>query len=67
MDFAAATVPHESTGLAPSEVEMGFIPRMHYNWDRRSTAEGQSAMEKLNRKEAQQYANRMHDAWQFAR
>jgi predicted aspartyl protease len=67
MDFAAATAPHESTGLAPSEVEMGFIPRMHYDWNRRNIKEGQSSMEKLNRQEAQQYATRMHDAWQFAR
>jgi hypothetical protein len=67
MDFAAATVPHESTGLAPSEVEMGFVPRMHYDWNRRNTKDGQSSLEKASRKEAQEYASRMHNAWQFAR
>jgi hypothetical protein len=46
---------------------MGFIPCMHYDWNRRNIKKGQSSMEKLNRQEAQKYATRMHNAWQFAR
>jgi hypothetical protein len=67
MDFAAATSPHESTGLAPSEVEMGFIPRTHYDWHNRTKSREQSSLERMNREEARQYAHRMHDAWQFAK
>ena len=32
MDFAQATLPHESTGLTPYELELGFPPRMSYDW-----------------------------------
>jgi hypothetical protein len=68
MDFAAATNPHDSIGLSPAEVEMGFLPKMHYDWDNRTTDFGDaSSVEKQNRLEAQQYAARMHEAWAFAR
>lgn len=31
MDHAQATLPHESTGLSPHEVEMGFPMPFHFN------------------------------------
>lgn len=67
MDFAAASSPHESTGLSPSEVEMGFVPRMHYDWAVQKPMKGQSPLEKLNREEAQRYATRIYNAWTFAK
>lgn len=67
MDFAAASASHKSTGLSPSEVEMGFVPRMHYDWEARKPMKGQSSLEKLNRGEAQRYATRMYEAWNFAK
>ncbi|KAM4067924.1 hypothetical protein HRG_009748 [Hirsutella rhossiliensis] len=43
LDFAHSTHPHESIGLAPAELEMGYLPRMS---------------EQLGRTAAQQFASR---------
>lgn len=51
MEFAAATVLYDSTGLAPAELEMGFLPRMHYDWDARYK-ELITSVQRLNREEA---------------
>jgi hypothetical protein len=40
LDFAHATQPHDSTGLVPAQVELGYLPRMTFDWaarTRRST------------------------------
>ena len=33
MDFAQAILPHESTGLAPYELELSYKPRLHFDWE----------------------------------
>jgi hypothetical protein len=32
MDFAAASMAHESTGVSPFFVERGYEPRMSFDW-----------------------------------
>lgn len=66
MDFAAATLPHETTGLAPTEIEMGFIPRMHFDWDTRTT-QFDNSRERFNKEDAQHWAKRIHEAYTIAR
>ena len=46
MDFAQATLPHESTGLAPFQVEFGYEPRTSFDWNR--PKEKLTAREKLS-------------------
>jgi transposase InsO family protein len=65
MDYAQATLPHDSTGLAPFYIEFGYEPRTSFDWNRPTGPA--TARERLNREEAQQLAHRMHDAWQTAR
>jgi hypothetical protein len=65
MDYAQATLPHESTGLSPFQIEFGYEPRTSFDW--KQPKEPATARERLNRDEAQQYARRMHSAWEVAR
>ena len=61
MDFAQAVLPHESTGIAPAELELGFLPRMSYDWKSRTADEDLEKMpvkERLAREEAQVFARR---------
>src|SRR5947207_15970920 len=66
MDFPQAMLPHESTGLTPYELELGYKPRLHFDWEHR-TRKSPTPREQLTREEAQQFANRAHDAVVFAR
>ena len=65
MDHAQATLPHESTGFALIELEMGYLPRTSFDWNRPTSP--QTVREKLSRQEAQQYAKRLESAWETAR
>jgi hypothetical protein len=65
MDYAQATLPHESIGLAPFQVEFGYEPRTSFDW--KQPTKPTNARERLNRDEAQQFARRMHSAWETAR
>jgi len=65
MDYAQATLPHDSTGLSPFHIEFGYEPRTSFDWNR--PTEPATARERLNQEEAQQLARRMHNAWQSAR
>ena len=66
MDYAQATLPHESTGLRPYEIEFGMRPRQHYDWEER-TRTFSSPTERMNREQAQSFAQRAHQVWQWAR
>ena len=66
MDFAQAILPHDSTGLAPYELEFGYKPRLHFDWEHR-TKKSPTPREQLTREEAQQFAKRAYDAVEFAR
>jgi len=34
MDYAQATLPHNSTGFAPIQLEMGYLPYISFDWER---------------------------------
>jgi hypothetical protein len=67
IDYAQATLPHESIGLSPFQVEFGYEPRTSFDWDRPATDKPLTAREKLNIDEAQAFSHRMKDAWDVAR
>jgi hypothetical protein len=66
IDFAAATLTHESTGLSPFQVELGFEPRTSFDWEPHAKGPVPAA-ERLNREQARQMAGRMKEIWDFAR
>ena len=60
MDYAQATLPHDSTGFAPIQLKMGYLPRISFNQER---PEGpQTIYKKLSHKKAQQYVKRLEEA-----
>jgi transposase InsO family protein len=65
MDYANATLPHDSTGFAPIQLEMGYLPRTSFDWNR-PEGETQPVRERLARQEAQQYAKRLEETWKLA-
>ncbi len=67
LDLAQATVPHETTGLSPSQVELGYQPRMAYDWaNRTKELDNRPVKEVVSREEAQALATRTHEAVKFA-
>jgi len=64
MDYAQATLPHNSTGFAPIQLEIGYLPYISFNWER--TEGPRTVREKLSYKEAQHYAKRLEEAWKVA-
>jgi hypothetical protein len=66
MDYAQATLPHDLTGFAPIQVEMGYLPRTSFDWDR-PTNEPLTARQKLSRDEARQYVRRLEEVWKATR
>ena len=64
MDYAQATLPHSSTGFAPIQLEMGYLPRTSFDWNR--PEEPQTVRERLSCEEAQQYVKRLEEAWKVA-
>jgi len=65
MDYAQLTLHHESIGMSPFELLKGFKPRTTWDWDQ--PKKPASAREKLNREQAMEFAQRMHDAWSVAK
>src|ERR1700738_378118 len=65
MDYAQAALPHDSTGYAPIQLEMGYTPRTSFDWE--PVTDGlQSARNTLSRDEARKYTERLQDAWERA-
>jgi transposase InsO family protein len=54
IDYAQATLPHESTGLSPFQIEFGYEPRTSFDWNR--PKEPATPRERLNRDEALRFA-----------
>ena len=67
MDFAQATLPHESTGISPYELELGFPARLPYDWREHEGEHGPSEPETMGARAAREYARRCHAAWAKAR
>ena len=36
IDFAAAALPQETTGLSPFRIEFGYEPRTSFDWEHRA-------------------------------
>ncbi len=69
MDWAQASLPHESTGLTPYEVEFGCAPQHPWDWRRRTERRTFSKLpkqEQETRQQAQDYAKARHDAVKLA-
>ena len=64
IDYAQATLPHDSTGLAPIQVELGYLPCTSFDWTQPEPYH--SAREKLSTEEAREYAGRMEAVWKTA-
>jgi hypothetical protein len=65
MDYAQAITPHDSTGFAPIQLEMGYLPCASFDWDKPTGP--QTMHEKLSYEEAQKYIKRLEQAWKVAR
>ena len=61
MDYTTATLLSDSIGFALMQVEMGYLPRTSFDWDR--PTEPVTVWEKLSHEEAQQYVRRLESAW----
>lgn len=65
VDFAAACLPHESTGMSPFMIERGYEPRMSFDWAKHTDAA--TATEKLNQDQARKLVKRLEGIWDSAR
>ena len=65
MDYAQATLPHNSTGFASTQLEMGYLPHTSFDWDQPRGP--LTVRENLSRNEAQQYVRRLEGAWKIAK
>lgn len=63
LNFAAAALPSDSTGLSPFLVERGYKPRMSFDWMKASLPQTLQ----IDRQEAQQLVRRMEQIWELAK
>ncbi|KAE8551312.1 hypothetical protein EYB25_005196 [Talaromyces marneffei] len=63
IDFAAAVLPQETTGLSPFMIEKGFQPRVSFDWKEPESPQRLT----INEQEGREWVNRMHKIWEFAR
>jgi transposase InsO family protein len=57
IDYAQATLPYDSTGYAPIQLEMGYLPCTSFDWTQPEAY--RSVREKLSTEEARKFAKRM--------
>ena len=65
MDFAAAALPHESTGVPPFLVDCGYEPCTSFDWDVKDL--GVNRDERMNRQRATTFAKHMESIWQLTK
>jgi hypothetical protein len=65
MDYAQATLPHDSTGVSPFFIEFGYEPRTSFDWT--PPKEPATPRDQISQEEARKLAKRMHVAWETAR
>ena len=68
MDGAQACLPHDSTGLSPHELEMGFPMPLQFDWQKRTVDFTDSTPGgKIARLDAQQLVKTIHDYHELAK
>jgi hypothetical protein len=67
VDFAAAALPHDSTGLSSFMVEMGYEPRTSFDWDRPADLIDVTDVIRKARADATNRVKGIHDAWEWCR
>ena len=60
MDYAQATLLYDSTGYAPIQLEMGYLPCTSFDWAQPEPY--RSVWEKLSTEEAKVYTKRLESA-----
>ncbi|EED22559.1 gag/polymerase/env polyprotein, putative [Talaromyces stipitatus ATCC 10500] len=63
INFAAASLPQDSTGLSPFIIEKGFQPRMSFDWRKPDPPRKFTA----NEKNARVWVKQFQEIWDFAR
>jgi hypothetical protein len=67
VDFAAAALPHDSTGLSSFMVEMGYEPRTSFDWERPADLIDVTEVIRKARADAVSRVKGIHDAWEWCR
>jgi hypothetical protein len=65
IDYAAATLPQDSTGLSPFQVELGYQPRTHFDWQQPPKEIDVSTHIKKSRQEAREHVQLIQEAWKW--
>jgi hypothetical protein len=66
IDFAMATQPHNATGLSPAKVDLGYLPRMLFDWKARSR-KPLNYKNRMSQQQSQAFAKQRSEAMQFVR
>jgi transposase InsO family protein len=67
VDYAAATLPQDSTGMSPFMVELGYQPRMDIDWERPADKFPVSEHIRKGREDARGWIKRIQEAWGWCR
>ena len=67
VDYATAVLPHDSTGLSPFMVELGYQPRMEIDWNQPKDPVLVSEHIQKARQDAQAHIKRVHEVWDWCR
>ena len=67
MDFAAAALPQETTGLSPFQIEFGYEPRTSFDWEPHAEETPAPTVVNINRQQARAMVGRMEEIWTLAR
>jgi transposase InsO family protein len=65
VDYAAAILPHDSTGLSSFMVELGYQPRMDIDWKRPKDTVPVSEHIRMARADAKAHVKRIHQVWEW--
>jgi hypothetical protein len=67
VDYTAANLPHDSTGLSPFQVELGYQPRMDIDWNRPPDTIPVTEHIHRSRKDARAQIERIHQVWEWCK